>query len=287
MTKGEGCMFLSVCHDSIILNFVHNNYVICFYVFMFLVLLILFLKYGKTTKTFIFLLLAVLFVIMFPAFYINKISGCYCNVDKNLKLPLLNNGKKNLQKFSPNKVIVIGDSRMELIEQEKNKISVPNNYLFIAKSGASLKWFKEEALPRLYNILDNKKSYYKYYVVINMGVNDVQYFYNFDSEIIGYLNSYHSLLFKYLDVDFYILSINPVIEKKLNIAQPQNIRTTEKVEYFNTKLANDVYRINLNNYVFCDAYHDIHFNTDDGLHYTIETDQDIVNYISNKCINFK
>ena len=42
----------------------------------------------------------------------------------------------------------------------------------------------------------------------------------------------------------------------------------------------------LNNIYYCDSYNTLDFKTDDGLHYTRDTNKDIINYIANKCVKF-
>ena len=37
---------------------------------------------------------------------------------------------------------------------------------------------------------------------------------------------------------------------------------------------------------YCDAYNNLKFDTNDGLHYTQETNEDIIYYISNKFIDY-
>ena len=37
---------------------------------------------------------------------------------------------------------------------------------------------------------------------------------------------------------------------------------------------------------YCDAYHDLDFDTDDGLHYTRETNKKIIKYITDDCIKY-
>ena len=35
---------------------------------------------------------------------------------------------------------------------------------------------------------------------------------------------------------------------------------------------------------YCDSYNEVTFKTQDGLHYTKTTNQEIVDYITNKCV---
>mgnify|MGYP003306194456 FL=1 len=185
------------------------------------------------------------------------------------------------------KVIIVGDSRMELIVNKKNKIKIPKNFVFIARSGADTVWFKNKAIPELEQMLNNRDSNVQYSVVINLGVNDIQYYKKVDNKIEDYISNYHKLSQKYTDVEFYLLSVNPIVEKKLNIVQPKNVRTTKKVLSFNEQISNDIKMNYVHNLKYCDAYNNMVFKTDDGLHYTDDTGQDILDYISNNCVTIK
>ena len=69
----------------------------------------------------------------------------------------------------------------------------------------------------LKKILDNRITKYHYHVFFNLGVNDVQYDNGKIKRIFNnYFNEYEKLANKYSDVDFYLLSINPIDEKFLN-----------------------------------------------------------------------
>ena len=119
-----------------------------------------------------------------------------------------------------------------------------------------------------------------------MGVNDIQYSKNVDKEINYYLEEYNKLSRQYPDVLFYLLSINPINDKKLNISQPYNVRTTEMVEYFNRRLDYNIKANKSKNITYCDSYHEIYFRTVDGIHYTNKTNQNVIDYISNDCLEY-
>ncbi|MBR2834012.1 MAG: hypothetical protein IKE75_06310 [Bacilli bacterium] len=190
----------------------------------------------------------------------------------------------NLELKEKNKIVIIGDSRFDYIVLKKDVIKIPDNYIMIAKSGASYEWFYYEALNKLYKIL-NKKTDVNYYVVMNVGVNDIQFNGNYQPALDKYIKTYNDLASKYSNVDFYLLSINPINEEKLNYYQPQNIRTNKKIEDFNNQLLDSIE--NIDNLYYCDSYHDIYFHTEDGLHYTDKTGQDTINYIKDECVKYK
>ena len=111
----------------------------------------------------------IIFIILFFFF----VRGCFGKkgyADSSLsRFP----HKSNIKDITYNRVILIGDSRMENILKRKGSIDIPANFKIIAKGGAHIKWFKDEALPYLKELLDSKNSKYKYHVVINQGVNDL------------------------------------------------------------------------------------------------------------------
>lgn len=182
-----------------------------------------------------------------------------------------------------NKIIVVGDSRMSLIESNKD-IMKPFNMMFVAKSGMTIEWFKDVALGRVDNILKNKD--YNYHVVINMGVNDL----NSDDDTLDIANNYFKLYKKfakeYPDVELYLLSVNPINEEKIQKFEKKNKRTTSKVKLFNNTIQRDLKNTNLDNMHYCDSYNDMNFETKDGLHYTEDTNRKIINYIVNDCVQY-
>lgn len=186
-----------------------------------------------------------------------------------------------------NRVIVIGDSRMENILKRKNTIKIPINFRIIAKGGAYVLWFRDEAVPRLKEILDNKKSKYKYHVVINQGVNDLNLNDHKSPEYHSstYTDIYEDLFKKYDDVNFYILSVNPIDEKVINYYWPQT-RTEDDIIKFNDYTVRWITNSHFKNIKYCDSYNEMEFKMLDGLHYTKMTDQNILNYIVNRCVRY-
>ena len=298
-------MLLRVCDENFLFFISHTKYVdiFCYFV-IFLCLVLTYVIQKKTTKdvnniyagikkylvflaSFVFLIFVVF--IFFTIINGKKYEGCQCGVPEYLQLQ---NRKYEvsedikLKDITKNKVIIVGDSRMQLIEKSKDEINIPVNFSFIAQIGAGKDWFNKEALPKLLKELDSKNNEYKYHVVINMGVNDIQYSKNVDKEINYYLEEYNKLSRQYPDVLFYLLSINPINDKKLNISQPYNVRTTEMVEYFNRRLDYNIKANKSKNITYCDSYHEIYFRTVDGIHYTNKTNQNVIDYISNDCLEY-
>ena len=182
----------------------------------------------------------------------------------------------NLKWIESNRVIIIGDSRFKRIINERENYSIPQNYLFIAKSATAFEWFKEEAIPKMKMLIDNKHSYH---IIINMGINDIQFTQNYHKIINKYLIEFKKLEKEYPGINFYILSINPIDEELININYPENIRTMNKIEIFNNKL---IYFSKNSKYKYCDSANNINFETLDGLHYKNTTNQEIIKYILTK-----
>ena len=101
-----------------------------------------------------------------------------------------------------------------------------------------------------------------------------------------YLKLYSELAERFPNVKVYIMSVNPINEEKRNKTEPNNKRTTEKIKLFNKLIREKLKDSNLKNMYYCDAYNNLKFDTNDGLHYTQETNEDIIYYISNKCIDY-
>ena len=112
--------------------------------------------------------------------------------------------------------------------------------------------------------------------------------YVYDEETIRTIaREYKSAFRDYPNIKMYIMSVNPIYEDKINRWEKTNKRTVKKIEMFNDIIQDELKDSDLNNVYYCDAYNTIDFSSDDGLHYTQGTNREIINYIANKCINFK
>ena len=115
-----------------------------------------------------------------------------------------------------NKIILFGDSRMEYISKKSDILHIPINFLFDAKGGATIKWARDNGVPKLEEILKDNNKNYRYHVVFNMGVNDIQEDINIANRVREYFAIYKRLALKNPNVEFYILSVNPVNDDILN-----------------------------------------------------------------------
>lgn len=161
-------------------------------------------------------------------------------------------------------LLYLGDSRTNGLKQSLNNDEIT----FIAKDGAGYNWYISEAKTELQNKIETDKPKF---VVLALGVNDLH---NVDN----YINAYNSLISEYENVNFFVLSVNPVDE---NVARSYGSTTVTNndIKSFNDKLKNAF------NDKYIDAYSQIkgQLATQDGLHYEKETNIIIhgivINYI--------
>lgn len=229
----------------------------------------------------LFLLIVIFIIVIFNNnFFSHKENG------KLIEIPDRTFHRKYIKNIIYNKVIIIGDSRMEYINNRGKNIDIPINFNFIALGGTKINWFENEALIKLKEKLDNMDKNYKYHVVINMGVNDL----NDREEAIKHADEYFSLFYdlvsKYKSVNFYILSVNPINDKIINRFFRPQYRTTSKVLSFNSEIVRKIDHTYFKNLLYCDSYNSIEFGIPDGLHYNKSTDQAILNYIVNDCVKY-
>lgn len=272
-----------ICKDNFLFFFSNSVVldIICYIAIFLCIIFLILLQYKhffnsnrlKRLKIFLIFTTSICFLIFFVGnFWIllhrDNFYGCMNSFDKV---------------HSDTKNIIIGDSRMEFIVDDK-KIQVPYNMIFIAKSGKTLEWFRDYAIPEFNDNVKDKN--FKYNVVINMGVNDLNYGLDSENRADEYYDIYDGLAKKYPQIDFYIMSINPIRYKLLEKSEPGNVRTNEKIDDFNKTIVKNIKNSEKNNIHYCDSYHDLKFDTDDGLHYTRETNKKIIKYITDDCIEY-
>lgn len=185
--------------------------------------------------------------------------------------------------YTDSKFIFTGDSRMEFIEVDDDIVK-PYNVSFVAKSGAKIDYFEEKLIPELEDDLNDRNKKFNYYVTFNMGVNDINDKINVRDRADEYFELYSSIAKKYKNVKFYIVSVNPVIEKKLNKSQKNNIRTNNKIVEFNDEIKYKLNDYSYKNLFYCDTYSGMKFGSPDGLHYDEKTDVKFMNYVIDKCM---
>ena len=292
-------MILKFCNDNLLFYITHTKYfdILCCFVIIFLISLI-FLTFNnkfiekiknsqlKMTSIIIFLGLFVGFLIFLFAWLLNKdtFNGCSTKYYQNIYFKTQNNLNKTVNSLKKSKVIIVGDSRMEFIEDDK-EIITPFNFEFVAKSGMKIDWFKNTAIPKVKSILKNKS--FNYYIVVNMGVNDLNSEYKGEEISKKYFELYSKLAKEYPNIEVYIMSVDPIFENKINKDELKNKFKKKKIKLFNNTIKDELKQSNLDNLYYCNAYNTLQFESEDGLHYTQKTNRKIINYIANDCVSFK
>lgn len=292
-------MILKFCDDNFLFYITHTKYfdILCYFVIFLLIALFIlvqkndFIEKVKKSKFKMFFIILfsgffVGFLIFLFAWLLNKdtFNGCSTRYYQNIYFKTESTINETVNNLKNSKVIIVGDSRMQLINDD-NDFNKPFNFEFVAKGGSKIDWLKNTALNRTKNIL--KDNDFDYYVVVNIGVNDLSYKTDNVNEIANdYFEIYEKLASDYPEIKLYILSVNPIDESKINEFWDDNNRTNKKIENFNKNMLNKLNRSTLNNIYYCDSYNELKFETKDGLHYTNETNKEIINYIANKCVKF-
>lgn len=202
------------------------------------------------------------------------------------KLPENSFQKKQIKEIIYNKVIIIGDSRMEFLKDRENEIKIPKNFNFIALSSTKIDWFKKVAIIKLNKKLENRNEKYKYHIIINMGVNDLNDNEKVEKHANNYLKLINNLVKENKDINFYFLSVNPITDKIIGKYFKPQKRTTEKIKEFNKIILKSINNQKYKNLSYCDSYNNIDFGIPDGLHYDKDTDQKIVDFIVKDCVKY-
>lgn len=291
-------MLLKFCDDNFIFYITHMKYfdILCYFIIFFLIVLCFLAQknsfFDKFKNNFLSKVILIIGSGVFVGFLVflfiwilsdNSFAGCMTKYNQNIYLRFKGVVNNFTNKINSNDVIIVGDSRMSLINDDK-ALEKPSNVRFVAKSGMTIDWFENDALEKLDDIIDNDGE--GYHVVVNMGVNDLNYKQHKGDDIASnYFDLYSNLASKYPRVKIYILSVNPIDEKKINEAGDNN-RTTKKIELFNKTIQKKLIDSDKENMYYCDSYNTLDFKTKDGLHYTQDTNRKIINYIVNDCVKF-
>ncbi len=269
----------------------------CFFVLFFLIGLCFLVKNddilekikNKNFIKFIIIAFSLIFVGFFIFIFIwliysSSVKNCACKYYESIPNVFYKSINNETNYLKNNRVLIIGDSRMEYMQNDKTLIK-PENFDFIAKNSMKYTWFHDEALPRAYKTLKNNK-YDKYNIVVNMGVNDLNDDIDIKKRADDYFKDYEKLAQYNSKINLYILSINPIFEKRLNETQKYNTRTNKKIEEFNKEIIKKINNSKEGNIYYCNAYDKLKFKSDDGIHYIKETNEKIIDYIINDCIKY-
>lgn len=293
-------MILKFCEDNFLFYITHTKYfdILCIFVILFFIILFFLVQKDEFLKKFknnnFKQFLAILSLGLFTGFFVflfvwllnaNTFNGCTTKYYENKYYEAIKNVSVKTDLIGKTKIIVVGDSRMELINNDKT-IKKPFNLEIIAKSGTHLDWFTDTASKKIKKIINDD---FKYNVIINMGVNDLNWLKkDYDEEDLteDYFKAYEVLVSEYSDVNFYLLSVNPLNEKIIKEKIPDNKRSNKSIKKYNNYLREEIENSKFDNISYCDSYNTLDFETYDGLHYNRKTSEAILNYIINDCVQF-
>lgn len=295
--SGGNFMMLGVCNNNFLIFMNNTKYIDFFcYCIMFLCLLILFIiksnvliesRKRKLSKKLVITIGAVLITLFVGYFYFsvfNSRENCIFEYIQPKDVPAKDNfSEVAIKEIINNEIIIVGDSRMRFLADD-SKVNTYKHISFIAKGGARFEWFNNEALKNLNKKLKNKKNNVQYHVVINMGVNDLNI--GRGTYYVGkqYYNAYKKLALKYPDVKFYMLSINPVDDILYHKINHDSKVYNYKIINTNNQMRMLLEGDNINNLNYCNSYYSINFEIPDGIHYSSNTSQKVIDFIMNKCI---
>lgn len=171
-------------------------------------------------------------------------------------------GKRTVRKFTGD-YIFVGDSRTVGVQMSK----APADTKYIAKNGMGYEWLKSTGGQTLQSYLKLNPNVK---VVLALGVNDL-------GNVNSYIKYYKNLMKKYPKTEFYVLSVNPVDEKK-EASHGYKIKNST-IRSFNRKMYKAFHSSYVNTY---DYLIDRGFETRDGLHYTRAIYRDLYDYIIQK-----
>lgn len=224
------------------------------------------------------------FVILLIVFFFS-FSFSYININNYFKIEEEIIIKPNQKpKLEINKVLIIGDSRMELINNDKNNLGVPSNFIFKAQSGARITWLYQVGLPWLREQIKIINDNYNYIVLFNLGVNDLNSSTEVKELAKKYFDVYKHVIEKNKNITFYFLSVNRVDESVIEKYFPDQKRTNKKIESFNQHFIDKINQEKLYNVKYCDSYNTLNIKFYDGLHFDFNTNEKIIDYLINDCI---
>ncbi len=298
MSLGDKVL-LKICGDNLIFDLMHAQYfdILCYFVVLILVSLCALIKnekiYNKIKNNFLKKFLLILVSGFFVAFLVfmflvildsKAFNGCFTKYYQSFEAKAEHEVDEIAKKIKSSKIIIVGDSRMSLIADDL-QFHKPSNVEFVAKSGMKIDWLAHDAISQVNDILEDND--YNYYVVVNMGVNDLNdNKYKGDDIASDYFKLYKEIALNYSNIKFYVLSVNPIDEKKINKTWSNNNRSNKEIKLFNKTIKKEIKDSDISNMYYCDSYNSLDFKTYDGLHYTQGTNKKIINYIVNDCVQY-
>lgn len=173
-------------------------------------------------------------------------------------------GKRQTGDYDDAIYIFCGDSRTVLMGQAINNPADA----YVAKSKQGYLWFRSTGFGELQNYLTKNP---KAKVILNFGVNDLV-------NCSKYISFYQELFQMYPMARFYIVSVNPVDDENYPYLIDHG-KSTEEIEAFNRQMKAAFPTRYIDTYTYLQQNG---FETEDGVHYSTKTYQDIYNYIKQK-----
>ena len=159
--------------------------------------------------------------------------------------------------------VFLGDSRVVGMSYAISD----NRTTFIGKVGEGYNWMMSAAVPRLEKLLRSNPTMY---VVFCFGINDM-------GNVHRYVSSYSNLVSKYKYANFFFISVNPI---NYSISSAHGYRVTNsQIESFNSVLSGAMGFRYINTYSWMKRKG---FGTNDGIHYTSSTYQNLYYYVLKK-----
>lgn len=168
-------------------------------------------------------------------------------------------GKKTAQ-ISEGEYIFLGDSRMVGMSSAVSSSDIK----YIAKVSMGYSWLKSTGGPELKSYLNVNPNVK---VVLALGINDL-------GNIQSYITYYQKLIEAYPSTKFYVLSVNPVEDKKA-ASNGYTVKNSQ-IRTFNKKLKAAFSSIYLNSYTYLKQQG---ISTVDGIHYQPQTYITLYNFI--------
>ncbi|MCR1842696.1 SGNH/GDSL hydrolase family protein [Murimonas intestini] len=174
-----------------------------------------------------------------------------------------NQGGNGSAAMPEHRFIFVGDSRTVGMQEAVKSFYPEDRCMFDAKSGEGYVWFRDTGMAQLESFISEAPDCP---VILNLGVNDYK-------NINEYIELYQELFSSHPDTDFYIMSVNPVMDELCPAISNKIICD------FNDKMKES----------FPDRYLDCYtyllstsLETMDGLHYTENTYIAIHDYVVGK-----
>lgn len=209
-----------------------------------------------------FIILLTLFILALFVSFSGDLSTKADNISENkvsntpiISSKVLKHDKK-VEKPKEQGYIFVGDSRF--VGMSDMCGICDNNTFVVAEVAQGYKWLVSSARYEIEDIVKSSDNISQWNVIIGLGVNDL---YN----ISNYLSEYLRLADIY---NLYVVSVNPI--------EYHNSITNKEIESFNNELKS------LDNIKYIDTYSDLvlnGFSTQDGVHYTNKTYEEIYSYI--------